>query len=166
MMNFLNVKQVNRKVISILCILVFAGVFLYFVDFNNRYNNKKQELDKLKVAFAKVSDYQIFEIPGWFEVPPANISIEELRIYNYLLQNEEDRNSKDRTVEGKYVSFLSGNILYPFESKKVAEKYFSILTDDEKSRFRVVGSSILYVGYNEQLEKVIKEVEILLEKEK
>lgn len=63
-MNFLNVKQVNRKVISILCILVFAGVLLYFVDFNNRYNNKMQELDKLKVAFAKVSDYQIFEIPG------------------------------------------------------------------------------------------------------
>ena len=170
MMNFLNVKQVNKKLIlGILCILILIPILWGLLDIlsaPDSIEQREMEIDRLNTCFAKVSEYQIIKVPGWAELAPVNVSVEQLRYYSCLLQDEEDRNRKTRTCEGKYIKVFTGSIVYPFGSRKRAEKYFAKLTDEEKKSFRLLGNSLLYIGHNEQLEKVIKEVEILLEKEK
>lgn len=144
---------------------MFCGLF-YLMSLPNYSVYNEVEVDRLNTCFGKVSEYQIIKVPSWAELAPANVSVEQLRYYPCLLQDEEDRNRKTRTYEGKYIKVFTGYMLYTFDSRKTTEKYFSKLTDEEKKRFRLLGNSILYIGDNEKLEKIVKEVEILLEKEK
>jgi|GEM_PF-4384301 hypothetical protein len=169
-MRFINVKQVNKKLILgilwiLILIVMFCGLF-YLMSLPNYSVYNEVEVDRLNTCFGKVSEYQIIKVPDWAELAPANVSVEQLRYYPCLLQDEEDRNRKTRTYEGKYIKVFTGYMLYTFDSRKTTEKYFSKLTDEEKKRFRLLGNSILYIGDNEKLEKIVKEVEILLEKEK
>ena len=114
-------KYVNKYgmyIILVIC-LVLSGMYFYIkVSLNIEKENIRQEINRLSTYFEQTGEYRIIEVPSWAEVSPANISIDYLKNYNYLLQDEEDINRKVRTIEGKYLDTFTGSILYPFGSKK------------------------------------------------
>ena len=86
-------KYVNKYgmyIILVIC-LVLPGMYFYIkVSLNIEKENIRQEINRLSTYFEQTGEYRIIEVPSWAEVPPANISIDRLKNYNYLLQDEEE----------------------------------------------------------------------------
>ena len=144
-------KYVNKYgmyIILVIC-LVLPGMYFYIkVSLNIEKENIRQEINRLSTYFEQTGEYRIIEVPSWAEVPPANISIDHLKNYNYLLQDEEDINRKVRTIERKYLDTFTGSIVYPFGSRKEAEKYYNKLTEEEKKKICIVSNSLIYYKNN------------------
>ena len=156
-------KYVNKYgmyIILVIC-LVLTGMYFYIkVSLNIEKENIRQEINRLSTYFEQTGEYRIIEVPSWAEVSPANISIDYLKNYNYLLQDEEDINRKVRTIEGKYLDTFTGSILYPFGSKKEAEKYYNKLTEKEKKKICIVSNSLIYYKNTKEWEDLVKTAEI------
>lgn len=110
------ISKYGKYIILAIC-LVLLGINFY-IKVSIEKDNIRQEINRLSIYFEQTGEYRIIEVPSWAEVSPANISIDYLKNYNYLLQDEEDINRKVRTIEGKYLDTFTGSILYPFGSKK------------------------------------------------
>ena len=152
------ISKYGKYIILAIC-LVLLGINFY-IKVSIEKDNIRQEINRLSIYFEQTGEYRIIEVPSWAEVSPANISIDYLKNYNYLLQDEEDINRKVRTIEGKYLDTFTGSILYPFGSKKEAEKYYNKLTEEEKKKICIVSNSLIYYKNIKEWEDLVKKAEV------
>ena len=152
------ISKYGKYIILAIC-LVLLGINFY-IKVSIEKDNIRQEINRLSIYFEQTGEYRIIEVPSWAEVPPANISIEHLKNYNYLLQDEEDINRKVRTIEGKYLYTFTGSIIYPFGSKKKAQKYYNKLTEEEKKKICIVSNSLIYYKNIKEWEDLVKKAEV------
>ena len=152
------VSKHSKYIILAIC-LVLPGIYFY-IKVSIEKDNIKQEINRLSTYFEQTGEYRIIEVLSWAEVSPANISIDYLKNYNYLLQDEEDINRKVRTIEGKYLDTFTGSIIYPFGSKKKAQKYYNKLTEEEKKKIWIVSNSLIYYKNIKEWEDLVKKAEV------
>lgn len=152
------ISKYGKYIILAIC-LVLLGINFY-IKVSIEKDNIRQEINRLSIYFEQTGEYRIIEVPSWAEVSPANISIDYLKNYNYLLQDEEDINRKVRTIEGKYLYTFTGSIIYPFGSKKKAQKYYNKLTEEEKKKICIVSNSLIYYKNIKEWEDLVKKAEV------
>lgn len=159
-MDFLTVKHRNKYfmyIILIICLILVGAYFYIKVKMDIEKESIRQEITRLSAYFEQKGEYRIIEIPNYAELPLANVSVEYLKHYDYLLQDEEDINRKVRSIEGKYLDTFTGSILYPFATKKEAQRYYNSLTKEEKQKISIVSNSLIYYKNTKEWEDLIKE---------
>ncbi len=161
-MKILNIKNV----ILIIILTLFIGFIIFWLIPFCRVMHmlvsehiRAGEIDTLNTYLTQNSEYEIIHIPDWVEMPPTRISVTNFRYYHYLLQDEEDRNAKSRTIDGRYVKTFVGKLVYPCESKYVAQKWYNKLNDEEQEMFHVVGNCIILKSRDEVLESVLEDAD-------